>query len=131
MEPQEILKNNKLIAEFMGWKQIGNFYIIGTTLHQFVFFRNIETSPLDSTYIVAYENKLLFDSSWDWLMPVINQIGEKTDYELIINSQESYWNKFGDNPTNQEYGGYSNIENIWIAVIEFIKWYNTSKNDEQ
>jgi len=92
-------EGNKLIAEFMEW-------------------------PTKKTcaHCKAISK---YSTSWDWLMPVVEKIGELTEYELVFRYDESYWNRYGENPLNQFFGGYIDVLNIWAAVVKFIEWYNT------
>ena len=78
----------------------------------------------------ATTNELLFHSSWDWLMPVIVEIGDRTGYSLNTGYDYSYWNDFGENPLEKEWGGYANIENAWTACVEFIEWHNENRKQQ-
>lgn len=108
MTPQEIIENNILIAEFMGWKT--------KDIKQFV---------------------LLYDYSpnrdWNQLIKVVKAIGDKTEHELVSGHNYSYWNRYGENPildkedNPQEFGGYSDIINIYEACVTFVKWYTQNK----
>ena len=108
----ETTEGNKLIAEFMG---IESYEANGYT--NFIFEDDNHRTHVD----------LHYHGSWDWLMPVVVEIGDKTEYELSMGYGYSYFNKFADNPLNKEFGGYSNITAIWQAVVEFIQWYNDQK----
>lgn len=81
---KKITKNNKLIAKFMGF--ILNSYTDGSLCWSFDF-----NNP--SSNVEAYRNypnstkynplnKLQFDTSWDWLMPVVEKI-EQLGYFVI------------------------------------------------
>ncbi len=109
----EIIEGNKLIAEFMGGSQ-----------------------KEDQMYIPDHvaecykANCLVYDSSWDWLMPVVEQI-ENLGYYTEINKKINGGNyvHIADNSLNKDiansFGLESKIEAMWQAVVEFIKWYNT------
>lgn len=87
MTKEEILLGNKLIAEFMADYDLK---------------RNWSKVPL------------LYNSSWDWLMPVVEKIkGMEKEYPIAIDSVTNIfiWYK---------------INFVWIAVVEFIKWYNNN-----
>ena len=108
-----VLEGNKLIAEFMG--------------------ENYSESPkYDSLTIIrddgGYQNLLLasYHDEWSWIMPVLREIGDRTGHELVMHSETSYWNQFGDNMLPTEFLGYGYPiqDGIWLAVVEFIKWYN-------
>jgi hypothetical protein len=79
-------KNNKLIAEFMGY----------------------EVHP-------TYEDErhdLHYHTSWDWLMPVVQKIEQDCEgvpQEMLNISL------------------YSDINDVYNAVVEFIKDYNQNK----
>jgi len=94
------MKENKLIAEFLGWKLqdnptdrwYGSYREPNGILH-----KNTDKEPL------------LFHTSWDWLMPVvekIEQVNEGVPSEL--------WNV----------SLYSYQEEVYDAVVEFIKQHN-------
>ena len=119
MTNEEILEGNKLIARFMKCKEwpethkgyvckFGNIYSNFNTLQQ-----------------------LKFHYSWDWLMPVVDKIES-----IIFNKDNSFNVTIGS--TNfcviQDSNGevYESIEDYresklltaYVAVTEFIKWYN-------
>lgn len=73
-------------------------------------------------------NALQYDSSWDWLMPVVERV-EKTNMISI-------WSRCCDvsaegrimtyPPMNQTVGG-TKIEATYKAVVEFLEWYNSQE----
>lgn len=88
-------ENNILIAEFMqeGSKGFGIYEFKGC-------FYNL--------------NQLKFHTSWDWLIPVANEIIKSRD------EQNAYWDL-----TNLKYAlQTTNIELVYKAVVEFIKNQN-------
>lgn len=111
------MDKQKTVAKFMG---------LGIQLH-------MVESPLNGEYI--YIEDLEYNSSWDWLMPVVEKI-ERTNngtddnyfnvtigcgfdctifdahHELIINTCEQ-----------------TKIKTVYKAVVEFIEWYNKNKED--
>ena len=118
---EEIIEENKLIAEFMGAVEQE---FLGK--NRFFFYKNSRIENL------AYlPSELKFHSSWDWLMPVAEKITNELNYSVELNS-------LGTN--NWRFAVYSGgslvcqsrlletpIEAIYTAVIEFIKWYNLKK----
>ena len=56
------MEDNKLIAEFMGISIDGEFAYIED-----------EGNPLEEVMPI---NKLNYHTSWDWLMPVVQKIGD-------------------------------------------------------
>lgn len=131
MTETEILEGNKLIASFVGdcfglkWSEINGFY-------------------LDENGSMAMPTNRcgFFHKSWDWLMPVVEKIGNlkslETDgewYDFAIqngkvpkNSYYTYIGHVGEYSRNLgklvSVKSESLIESVWLAVIEFIKWYN-------
>lgn len=121
IEEKEILEGNRLIAEFMGGKydKDTNFPIhpndIWLPTHGIVNYTTIN---------IGYGKILLYHSSWDWLIPVIKKIREIINVELNVDSfEEIRERKLTLNPYDY------NIEQVYKAVVEFIKWYNQNKND--
>lgn len=91
------MKDNKLIAEFMGM-ELGDdktmYYDDAENLHP--------PTPI---------NELKFHSSWDWLMPVANEIIKSRD------EQNADWDL-----TDLKYAlSTTNIDLVYKAVVEFIK----------
>lgn len=102
------IEGNNLIAEFMGY---------------------INTTPTDPDFNI-YENKegkmlesmsMVYHSSWDWLMPVVEKIGMIRPIELHFSVAPSCYiyrldikNTFSESP----------IKNVWLSCVEFIQWYN-------
>ena len=114
-------ENNKLIAEFMGVKtetfRSGNLN----------FMYNI--NGLEEGF-EAHE--LSYETSWDWLMPVIENIKEFNHNRRIILHRFSFGlnyvamkielnRRFFDKErmVNNDF-----LEQTYDLVVEFIKWYN-------
>jgi hypothetical protein len=96
--------DNELIAEFMGMEHCKNADCIAAnnlhwnTGHEFI--------PRAS---------LKYDKSWDWLMPVVEKIAE---YRLTYPEQTA---KVCDMKI------VVGIQYLHAAVVNFIKFYNTTK----
>ncbi len=118
----ETTEKNKLIAEFMEFQKT-----------------NIGWYDSEDSLSLSYTNDntfdtLLFDKSWDWLMPVVEKINHLTDdndkflYNFTITGswcEVAYTNGEGDF-INNEHGG-TFVEMIYLTVVEFIKQYNDGK----
>ena len=92
------MKNNKLIAEFMGISIDGEFAYIKD-----------EGSPLEETMPI---NQMEYHTSWDWLMPVCQKIDEKlSDNRLNLGY-------FDECLTSND------LEVRFQAVVEFINQLN-------
>jgi hypothetical protein len=140
MTQEQIEQGNKLIAEFMEYMRVypkNNYY----ARPEFC----IEFNPNQDEIISLNDAK--FHSSWDWLMPVVEKI-ESLNYSVTIGtsfgkdeSQRTYceinqpesWN-FSlllpdeyDIACFDQKNGNSKITNVYLAVIEFVKWHNANK----
>ena len=122
------IENNKIIAEFMGAKEI-----ITETTHriykEFEMYGIIESIEDREDIKHFYQpEEMLFNSDWNWLMEVVEKI-EETEIENNILMLESIGNeaKFiyddGCRFLNSNIGE-TKIEAVYNACIEFIKWYN-------
>lgn len=131
MNKQEILEGNKLIAEFMDIVPIKGFN--EHTGKDYWYYNNSEMKD--------YEALPDYNFSWDWLMPVIEKIN-MLHYDVEINSGlrrinisvtdvglcddiPEYNEEFRGN--SSLYSNLSNIECVFTAIVEFIKWYNQQK----
>jgi len=93
------MKYNKEIATFMGYE---SYEFRGYTM--FVYEENNHRTDID----------LHYHTSWDWLMPVANEIIKSRD------EQNEDWDL-----TNLKYSlQTTNIDLVYKAVVEFIKFYN-------
>jgi len=96
-------ENNELIAEFMGVEKENGLYLF--------------TTPMDD----YKTDELYFDTSWDWLMPVVRKI-----IEICCNDDV-------DSFLSDEYTSILEtiplaiIEDSHKVVVEFIKFYNQNK----
>ena len=90
-------KSNKLIAEFMGCTHPFN-EVTDATLYK----------VSHGTFEVS---KLKYDTSWDWLMPVVEKIVDE-HYNTAFNELDNKVNVW-------------TLEDTYNAVVEFIKDQNT------
>ena len=96
-------KDNKLIALFMGLEEDGvDGYLVDM--------------DKDYGYQVIHESCFLYDSSWDWLMPVVQKI-----YQLGLDNESALLVR--DAVTE------ANLDNTYQAVVEFIKTYNDEEKE--
>lgn len=137
-------ENNKLIAEFMGYRyetgvtpggSWSRFFKVGGT------FEDSFPSPK-------------YHTSWDWLMPVIEKIGklivDRRDVLFTIGSagiwialNQSNWTGEKFPPcviantlnvnyfANDESEETPKIEAVYFGVIKFINWYNTHSSQRE
>jgi hypothetical protein len=102
-EQEYIMTDNQIIAEFMGM-ELGDdktmYYDDAENLHP--------PTPI---------NELKYHTSWDWLMPVANEIIKSRD------EQNTDWDL-----TDLKYAlQTTNIEYVYKAVVKFINEYNKRK----
>jgi hypothetical protein len=91
------MENNKLIAEFMSGEH-----------------------PLAEVTHEAHHN---YDTSWDWLMPVIHRIRDHVNVDMGFEEYDDWRENFKQiDPYN-----YS-LEQCYKAVVEFIKQYDNQRN---
>lgn len=122
MKITELIENNLIIANFMGAEVDENF----------VYFTEL-TNPrcIDDT---LHKSDLLYDSSWDWLMPVVEKIesitlGEDNSFNIMIGAT-TYCVIQDSNGECYEMihnGEETKLLCVYKAVVEFIKWYNENK----
>ncbi len=129
----DIMKWNKIIAEFMGEKFTDSSGVV-----QGLNYKLIEKKHGEGN------NGFRFHTSWDWLMPVVEKIRRVTSYDRDKFSTEViiYGNKTTIKSGGYEEKRHSNLffnktvsgtwnttEATYQAVVEFIKWYNQNKED--
>lgn len=71
-------------------------------------------------------NRFKFDSSWDWLMPVVEKI------EALPNDfcNQYFWAVEPKNNHNDfRIFRVQAKDELLFQVVEFIKWYNENKNE--
>ena len=100
------MKDNKLIAEFMGAKIIGKEQQMAGKI-------DFPHRPFQSCPV----NDLQYHSSWDWLMPVVEKC-----YDTPSNGDSI------DNYMSKDSFCRNDIKAVYNAVVEFIKWYNEQDN---
>jgi len=101
------IEGNKLIAEFMGLEGRLNHH------GEFV------TSYLDGDEH-CHEESVLYHSCWDWLMPVVAKC-------IITDIPGRPWSKSERFYSYLSVNDFVNIDYVYEAVVQFIKWYNKNK----
>lgn len=133
MTQKEIEEGNTLIAKFMGKE---------TTPYPFDTKRentqhwNSPVWTFEETGIGRYKNPYDPHLEWGRLMPVIEKIGASDFCSYSINSTQCIIRYEERDATGlrivngKEVSIYNNdkkktLETVWLAVVEFIKWYNS------
>jgi hypothetical protein len=127
MTAEEILEGKRIIAVFMGAKfaSKNSFrkYPEGLEDLEFYMGRSILLQDLD------------YESSWDCLLPVVEKIESIYDenhgyFGVYISSNQGtiQGTKFDPIKTPEAYYcqtyGKTKREAVFVAIVEFIKWYN-------
>lgn len=110
MTKEEILEGNKLIAQFLGLTIITD-----------------EISLFDTNYKPLAK----YHESWNDLMPVVEKIEKTNRYNEYYPDTVTIWKdccKISDGNNGNElvcvYSGTTKIAAVWLAVVEYIKFYN-------
>ena len=106
MNTIEINEGNKLIADFM---EVGMF----SDKIYVVFIPEISPSTLFLTL-----DKLRFEVSWDWLIPVVEKCRNTNHYQV-----HHYYKPV------EEMLCCLNLPGVWRTVVDFINWYNENKEE--
>ena len=110
-----IIENNKLIAEFLGFQL--------TSLGWFDNEEHLINVEKDNTF-----DNLKFHSDWNWLMKVVSKIENYNEYTSVLFAPQGCaidcYVKNGFAFSND---CDTKIEAVYNACIEFIKWYNKQK----
>ena len=111
------MKNNKLIAEFMGVKPL---HMGGSVEYEIYGILDFIEDGIDEQHFFL-EEELKFHSSWDWLMPVIDKISGIKNWSINATLD---WLSASEFNIQQESDGFYTIEDVYLAVVEFIKLTN-------
>lgn len=103
-------ENNRLIAEFMGYKVIKNPPIIDDVI---VWHKGIDISFPDNTLI---ESNLVYHNDWNWLMSVVEKIANIKGFHDIESDLANT-------------KATAKIEDVYSSCISFIEWYNENKTE--
>ena len=121
------MENNKLIAKFMGFSTQSDAvddrtlaYYVGDSI------MNADNTNNENEDNVFHPEDMKFNSSWDWLMSVVERI-ENFGYEFIIVESRCYVKHNTDHSIKElfhiETIG-SKIDTTYKAVLKFINNYN-------
>lgn len=129
---EEILEGNKLIAEFMGGKEVDWFserviiqpYSDDLTIHNYV--------TKSKAYIIDLEVK--FHDSWEWTMPVVDKINGmgkafslaifKNYISLTIEKGGKFYKDFSFSHAEYITSEQTGKEAMFKLLIKFVKWQN-------
>lgn len=113
----ETLEGNKLIAEFMGMNFLStHFDSAGYEQYSYSVSDEISKQVYGYTGATTFLDNQ-FNSSFDWLMPVVEKIIEL----------KNIYGVYAEISKVAEALLLIDIKVLWLAVVEFIKWYNQNK----
>lgn len=114
MTQEKIIKGINLIAVYMGYtvKSISDTSSYrNERIMYFLYSKNGITT-----------SQVLYDSSWDWLMPVVKKISNFNSSKLPKESAGWYaYHSFESNLFEVD------INMVFENAVKFIEWYNTQK----
>ena len=126
-----IIENNKLIAEFMGYKYFPfnsklkkkRFKWLGWRKDKLSLPKGCTIGKIGERYYLDRRHKdLKFHEDWDWLMPVVEKINKLEDGVEKI-SISPYWGGTGLGDESFDNKDDIAIIQTYKAVIKFIKNY--------
>lgn len=125
---EKIIEGNNLIAVFRGLKYQPSVEVYDNVNQDVPPYiqkeRWIENS--NDTITPIYD-ELKYHSSWDWLMPVVEEIENLKEYrEDGKDVAVGIWMALKYNHRT-----LPKIEAVWLAIVTFIKWYNSYTKTEQ
>lgn len=124
----DIIESNELIARFMGLETQLNTDT-GYTFHLLITKGDYDTLfQID----VGHGDEMLYNSSWDWIIPVCEHIRSLGSVIVDIELGSRVIISFDDGVafyTKKHCYATKNIEAVYTAVIDFIKFYNNNKLD--
>ena len=121
MKREEIIANNKLIAEFLGF--------VNTTPND----RDFDIMEHPTTKKLVEPASMKHHKSWDELMPVVEKINKELyliDILYTLNSTKVLIKLNYNNEIIAE--GYTesfnSLDAVYNAVVQFIKWWNENNS---
>jgi hypothetical protein len=123
MTEQEIIEGDKLIAEFMGWKQKSGS-------DEWAGFWIIFPDEKSNNDMLCESEYLRFHKSWDWLMPVWTKFRFIDITNIVVGSQA----KTANQQHNQLIGvvgkfiAFQPIECAFDKMVQVIRWFNEIKS---
>ena len=115
------MTNNKLIAQFMGFPQQSDVVDDRTTAYYIGDVIKATNENNQNEDNVFHPDDMMFDSSWDWLMPVIDKISGIKNWSINATLD---WLSASEFNIQQESDGFYTMEDVYLAVVEFIKLTN-------
>lgn len=122
MEKNFVLDGNKLIAEFMNLEPCKD--------------KGFEHlwSPKDLDKASICRFKLIYHESWDWLMPVVEKIENIIINNVYVNfhigRKSCVIAAYAPEQIMFSFIEGDKLKSCFKTIVEFIKWYNESKESK-
>jgi len=65
-----------------------------------------------------------YHDQWNWLMPVVEKIERIREHAITFVTIQSTTCRIWDDDIDLFHNKDNKLQSTWIAVIEFIEWYN-------
>lgn len=118
----EIQEGNKLIAEFMGIEEIVPCVEVD---------KQYQLIKMKDGGVWTWD-EFEYHTSWDWLIPIVEKIeNEPIDISVVIKKNKCGIYLYKNTPNEKclsIWEASSKIGAVWLAVIDFIKWYNKNNH---
>lgn len=90
---------------------------------------------INSGTLSKHKKSFMYDTKWEWIMPVVEAINEMTDEEdafeytfQIRPDRCSVFTTDGEAIVDNEHGS-TNIEMVFWTAVAFCEWYNVNRLD--
>lgn len=112
---QQTIANNKLIAEFMGYKINPSKMMV-----------------FDGISGQYFLDRLYYNSSWEWLMTVVEKITNQNHRFMMKSDEGQHYCEiwcYQDNLISYEIEVFeeTQIGSVYTAILQFINWHNKTK----
>lgn len=116
-------ENNKLLAEFLGWRSAKGIYNKEGRYYDFILPNTIELrcegeeyycsdcGRCDYSKTLILNEDLIFHKDWNWLLLVVEKIANTKGFYSVENDLK-------------DLKITSDIQIVYNACVEFVKWYN-------
>jgi hypothetical protein len=113
----QIIENNKLLAEFMGCYQNNEG------------FWGFENTPNHKKWHTdRFLDCTKYDTDWNWLMQVVEKIENYNEFtNVLFAPQGCAIDVYIENGFAFSNDCNTKIEAVYNACVEFVQWYNSSK----
>ena len=124
----KIIRDEKLLAEY---RLIAEFE--GAIIEPFRNFYTIEFPNRNK----CWDTDLKYSTDWNWLMPVVEKIESLGEFGYCVTISSTWiriYNQIHNTDTIVDMDTFNSkdtkIQDIYNAVVEFIKWYNEQEKDK-